>query len=69
LLLNVSTSILDRPTSALLFPSVPTREGFNLTRSGWRNYRGFLDLRRPGCYGIQIDGSNFSYRVVFRAVL
>lgn len=69
LLLNVSTSTLERPTAALLLPTVVTREGFNLTRSGWRNYRGFLDFQRGGCYGVQIDGSNFSYSIVFRAAL
>ena len=69
LLLNVSTSILQRPTAALLLPTVVTREGFNLTRSGWRNYRGFFDFQSGGCYGVQIDGSNFSYDIVFRAAL
>jgi hypothetical protein len=39
--------------------------------SGWsgRMWPSYTRLRAPGCYGWQIDGTNFSTVIVFRAVL
>jgi hypothetical protein len=37
-------------------------------QSGWRNSSSGTDLRVPGCYAWQIDGTTFSYTVVFRTV-
>ena len=36
-------------------------------RSGWRYAPSHTALRGPGCYAFQIDGSGFSYVVVFEA--
>jgi hypothetical protein len=36
---------------------------------GWRSWEGSTWLRTPGCYGWQIDGSDFSNVVVIQAVL
>ena len=39
-----------------------------LPSRGWRGWPSGTDLRAPGCYAWQIDGTTFSYTVVFRAV-
>ena len=36
--------------------------------NGWREWPGATWLRTPGCYGWQIDGTNFSHIIVFEAV-
>jgi hypothetical protein len=36
---------------------------------GWRGWPGYARLRRPGCYGLRVDGTNFSEAIVFKAVL
>jgi len=36
---------------------------------GQRYRRSYTRLRAPGCYAFQVDGTSFSYRVVFRGVL
>ena len=33
-----------------------------------RSWPSMERLRKPGCYGLQVDGTNFSYVIVFRAV-
>jgi hypothetical protein len=52
----------------LQFPpqSQDSREG--LSGRGWRGWPSGTDLRAPGCYAWQIDGTTFSYTVVFKAV-
>jgi len=35
---------------------------------GWREWPGGSDLRTPGCYGWQVDGTDFSHVIVFKAV-
>src|SRR5439155_25819802 len=35
---------------------------------GWRYWASYSRLRAPGCYAYQVDGTNFSYVIVFRAV-
>lgn len=35
---------------------------------GWRGWPSGTAIKAPGCYAWQIDGSNFSYTVVFKAV-
>jgi hypothetical protein len=39
-----------------------------LPSHGWRGWPSGTDLRTPGCYAWQIDGTTFSYTVVFKAV-
>jgi hypothetical protein len=52
-------------TTSLVVPPVPTLN----TYAGYRTVpMGFL-VRGPGCYGAQVDGSGFSYDIVFRAVV
>jgi hypothetical protein len=36
--------------------------------NGWREWPGGTYLRTPGCYGWQVDGTNFSHVIVFKAV-
>jgi hypothetical protein len=36
---------------------------------GWRGWPGYVRLRAPGCYGLQVDGTSFSEAIVFKAVL
>ena len=36
-------------------------------KDGWREWPGGTSLHVPGCYGWQIDGTDFSYVIVFRA--
>jgi hypothetical protein len=36
---------------------------------GQRYRRSYTRLRAPGCYAVQVDGTSFSYRIVFRGVL
>jgi hypothetical protein len=35
---------------------------------GWRQWPGGTDLRTPGCYAWQVDGTDFSHVIVFKAV-
>jgi hypothetical protein len=35
---------------------------------GWRGWPSGTDLQAPGCYAWQVDGTTFSYTVVFRAI-
>jgi hypothetical protein len=37
-------------------------------REGWREWPGGTYLRTPGCYAWQVDGTDFSHVIVFRAV-
>jgi hypothetical protein len=38
------------------------------THSGWLPWINYVRVRAPGCYGIQVDGLNFSYVIRFRVV-
>ena len=40
-----------------------------MSDDGQRYRRSYTRLRSPGCYAYQVDGLDFSYRVVFRAEL
>jgi hypothetical protein len=40
-----------------------------LRDDGQRYRRSYTRLRAPGCYAFQVDGTSFSYRIVFRGVL
>lgn len=56
-----------------LFPEmqIPPRSQDRLNglpSRGWRGWAWGTDLRAPGCYAWQIDGTTFSYTVVFKAV-
>jgi len=35
----------------------------------WPNHGSYTRLQAPGCYAYQIDGANFSYAIVFQAVV
>lgn len=59
--------------TGVLFPElqVPpqSQDGLvGLPSRGWRNWASDVALRAPGCYAWQIDGTTFSYTVVFKAV-
>ncbi len=45
---------------------LPPHTSTNSTKS-WRDYPGAAWLRSAGCYGWQVDGTNFSETIVFRA--
>jgi hypothetical protein len=54
-------------TPAVLDPQLPP--GLTLNRTGgWREWPGGTWLRSPGCYAWQIDGTDFSTVIVFRAI-
>lgn len=36
---------------------------------GWRQWPSYTRLRAPGCYAYQVDGLDFSYVVIFEAVV
>jgi hypothetical protein len=36
------------------------------TPSGWLPWVRYVRVRAPGCYGIQMDGSTFSYVIRFK---
>lgn len=58
---DVGSSTNMRPYSELdLWPADPTEHG-------WRSFPSHTRLRAAGCYAYQIDGTNFSRVVVFRA--
>jgi hypothetical protein len=38
------------------------------TPSGWLPWIDYVRVRAPGCYGIQVDGLNFSYIIRFKVV-
>ncbi len=38
------------------------------TYRGWRNWPSYTRVLAPGCYAYQVDGAEFSYTIVFRAV-
>ena len=56
--------------SGVLFPElqVPPQSQTGNSNGGWRTWGSGTDLRAPGCYAWQIDGTTFPYTVVFKAV-
>jgi hypothetical protein len=36
---------------------------------GWRFWGGYARFRAPGCYGAQVDGTDFSEVIVFNATI
>lgn len=52
---------------ALIDPELPPGSTVNGT-NGWREWPGYTFVHSLGCYAWQIDGTAFSYAVVFRAV-
>jgi hypothetical protein len=53
----------------LQFPPQSQDSQVGLPSRGWRGWPSGTDLQAPGCYAWQIDGTTFSYTVVFKAVL
>jgi hypothetical protein len=43
--------------------------GVALNPGGWRLWPGYVRLRSPGCYGLQVDGTTFSEVIIFRVCL
>ena len=52
----------------LQFPPQSQDSQAGLPSRGWRGWPSGTDLRAPGCYAWQIDGTTFSYTVAFKAV-
>ncbi len=46
---------------------LPPGPALNTNNEGWRNWPSYTRIETPGCYAYQIDGTDFSYIVVFRA--
>jgi len=44
-------------------------DGVLYNSGGWRQWPGYVRLRSPGCYGLQVDGTTFSEVIIFRACL
>jgi hypothetical protein len=36
---------------------------------GWRGWGGYARFRAPGCYGVQVDGTDFSEVILFKATI
>jgi hypothetical protein len=53
----------------VLFPELqfPPQPDGNPGAGGWRQWPSGTAVRAPGCYAWQVDGTTFSYSVVFRA--
>ena len=54
------------PMAELQLP--PGRSNPDTSKGGWRNWPSYTRVQTPGCYAYQVDGTNFSYVIVFRAV-
>jgi hypothetical protein len=57
--------------TSVLFPELqfpPQRKG-NPGAGGWRQWATGTAVRAAGCYAWRVDGTTFSYTVVFRAAL
>jgi hypothetical protein len=53
------------PLAELQMP--PGSEPTRINRGGYRAWPSYTRVRRPGCYAYQVDGTSFSYAIVFRA--
>lgn len=53
------------PFAELQLP--PGNEPERINRGGYREWPSYTRVRLPGCYAYQVDGTNFSYVIVFRA--
>ncbi len=53
------------PLAELQLPPGPA---LNTNNKGWRNWPSYTRVQAPGCYAYQVDGTDFSYAIVFRAV-
>ncbi len=48
---------------------LPEEGGTVAEEPGWRHWPSYTRLRAPGCYAYQVDGLDFSYTIVFEAVV
>jgi hypothetical protein len=48
---------------------LPPGPSLNIDYGGWRNWPSATRIHAPGCYAYQVDGTDFSYAIVFRAVI
>jgi hypothetical protein len=48
---------------------LPPGPALNTDNRGWRGWPSATRVRAPGCYAYQVDGTDFSYVIVFRAVI
>jgi hypothetical protein len=55
-----------QPLAELQLP--PGSEPGGTNRGGYREWPSYTRVRAPGCYAYQVDGTDFSYTIVFRAV-
>lgn len=53
------------PLEELQLP--PGNEPKRINRGGYRNWPSYTRVVAPGCYAYQVDGTDFSYVIVFRA--
>ncbi len=63
---EVRFSEVSTPTPGL--EAVFTPDDAGSTGSGWLPWIDYVRVRAPGCYGIQVDGLNFSYIIRFKVV-
>jgi hypothetical protein len=54
------------PFAELQLP--PSGPWTSRSNGGWRGWPSYTRVREPGCYAYQVDGTDFSYVIVFRAV-
>jgi hypothetical protein len=53
---------------AVAWDELPLPAGGASSANGYREWPSALRVQEAGCYGIQVDGSGFSYAIVLRAV-
>lgn len=64
---GASPVIFGNPPAVTIALVVPPVETIN-TSAGYRSVPQGIYIRGPGCYAVQVDGSSFSYDIVFQAV-
>ena len=60
-----AADLADATVGAIVVPPGPTVNTF----AGWREQPSGTNVKGPGCFGFQVDGSSFSEHVVVEAVL
>jgi hypothetical protein len=69
--LTLSASASGPPEHEMQFDTVNGRYVRPVGSAGgdWYNWATDTRVKEPGCYAYQVDGDNFSYKIVFRAVI
>lgn len=62
---------LDGPHGIRFGPELDQQLVLNTKLGGepWPNFPSYTRLQAPGCYAYQVDGTTFSYLIIFKAVL